>query len=155
VALVRNGEKLPSNAPSGQPSPQNVLVCLWVVLILFSSTGVAGRWANQLYALFVASSDLSAGVPILVLQKGLHVFLFAVLGWLLVTASWPRLNALPRAMLWSFVIGAASEAVQLAFEGRGPSLADVALNGVSGSLAAWFWVRLFSARHSAAPKPAA
>jgi VanZ family protein len=127
-------------------------LCGWITLILFSSTSLAGRWANQLYALFAASSDLGAGMSMLVLQKGVHVVLFAVLGCLLVSASWPRLNVLPRAVLWSFAIGALSEAVQLAFEGRGPSLADVALNGVSGSLAAWIWARWFSARQSPAPK---
>lgn len=133
-------------------SPQSLFLCAWLGLIFFSSTGVAGRWANELYALFSANSELGAGVPMLLLQKGYHVVLFAVLGWLLVRVGWPRLNALPRAIVWSFAVGALSEALQLAFEGRGPSLADVALNGASGSLAAWIWIRLFSPRHAEAQK---
>lgn len=88
----------------------------------------------------------------LVLQKGYHVVLFAVLGWMLAAGSWPRRNALWRAALGSFLIGALSEALQLAFDGRGPSLWDVALNGVSGCAAAWVWLRLFSASHEAAQK---
>ncbi len=88
----------------------------------------------------------------LVLQKGYHVLLFAVLGWLLVTTNWPHRNALSRAVLGCFIIGALSEALQLAFEGRGPSIADVVLNGVSGLVGAWIWVRLFSSRHETAEK---
>jgi len=142
------------NSPDGRLSPQNLFLCAWIGLIFFSSTGVAGRWAHELYELFSSGSELGAGVSMLFVQKSYHVVLFAVLGWLLATAAWPRLNALPRAVLWSFLIGAMSEALQLAFESRGPSLADVALNGVSGSLAAWVCIRLFSARHGAAPKAA-
>jgi VanZ family protein len=152
LVRARTKEKLNLNCSGDRLSPQNLFLCAWLGLIFFSSTGVAGRWANELYALFSANSELGAGVPMLLLQKGYHVVLFAVLGWLLVTAGWPRLNTLPRAVIWSFAVGALSEALQLAFEGRGPSLADVALNGASGSLAAWIWTRLFSARHGTAEK---
>jgi VanZ family protein len=91
----------------------------------------------------------------LLFQKGFHVFLFAVLGGLLVSASsrLPALyRALYRAILWSFVIGALSEALQLLFAGRGPSFADVLLNGVSGTAGGWIWLRVLLGRQKTAPR---
>jgi len=89
----------------------------------------------------------------LLFQKGYHVFLFVVLGGLLVSAASSSAPTLSRAILWSFVVGALSEALQLAFDGRGPSLADVLLNGASGSAGAWIWLRMLSARRKTAPGP--
>ena len=121
-------------------------------MIFFSSTGVAGRWANLLYAMLSSSSGLGQGVAMLLFQKAYHVFLFAVLGGLLVSGASSQPPALSRSVLWSFVIGALSEALQLAFEGRGPSFADVLLNGVSGMAGGWAWLRLVSARPKTAPR---
>ena len=139
------------NSPSDRTSTHRLILAAWIGLILFSSTGIAGRWANAIYAMLSSHSGLGDGIAMLLFQKGYHVFLFAVLGGLLVSAS-SRLPALPRAILWCFVIGALSEALQLAFEGRGPSLADVLLNGASGSLGGWIWLRAFSGRRKTAPR---
>jgi VanZ family protein len=49
------------------------------------------------------------------------------------------------------VIGALSEAVQLAFDGRGPSFADVVLNGASGAVGGWIWLRVLAVRRKTAP----
>jgi VanZ family protein len=117
----------------------------WIGLILFSSTGLAARWAHALYDLLFVATELNAGVPVLLLQKSYHVFLFTVLGLLIASAAFFRLAPLPRAILWCFAIGLLSEALQLGFEGRGPSFTDVLLNGASGSTAAWIWLR-FSER---------
>jgi VanZ family protein len=125
----------------------------WISLIFFSSTGVAGRWAHELYAELSSLSGLGQGWTMLLFQKAYHVFLFAVLGGLLISAS-SRLPALSRAILWSFVIGSLSETLQLFFAGRGPSFADVFLNGVSGTAGAWICLRMLLSRQKAAPRTA-
>jgi VanZ family protein len=141
--LNSSGDRIPAHT---------LLLCAWIGLIFFSSTGVAGRWANWLYSALSSHSGLGQGVAMLLFQKAYHVFLFAVLGTLLVTADSWRFPAWLRAVPWSFAIGALSEALQLAFDGRGPSLADVLLNGVSGSAGGWIWLRLLAARHKTAPR---
>lgn len=139
------------NWSGGRTYPHTLILSSWIGLILFSSTGIAGRWANALYALLCLRSGLGGGVTVLLFQKTYHVFLFAVLGGLLVSAASPRLPAWSRAIAWSFVIGALSEALQLAFEGRGPSFADVVLNGASGAAGAWIWLRVLAVRRKATP----
>lgn len=139
-----SGERISSHA---------LILSAWIGLILFSSTGIAGRWANALYAMLSSHAGLGEGMAMLLFQKGYHVFLFAVLGGLLVSAAASRLSVLSRAILWSFVIGALSETLQLAFEGRGPSLADVVLNGASGSAGGWIWLRVLAGRQKTAPRP--
>jgi VanZ family protein len=139
--------------PPDDRFPAHTLVLgAWVVLIFFSSTGVAGRWANLLYALLSSSTGLGHGMAMLLFQKAYHVFLFAVLGGLLVSAR--SAPAWSRAIVWSFVIGALSEALQLAFEGRGPLFTDVLLNGVSGTAGGWAWLRVLAASAKASPRAA-
>ena len=131
-------------------STHTLILCAWVGLIFFSSTGVAGRWANALYALLSSHSGLGEGVTMFLFQKAYHVFLFAVLGGLLISGA-SRSPAFLRVVLWSFVIGALSEALQLLFANRGPSFRDVLLNGVSGLFGGWIWLRAFAGRRRATP----
>jgi VanZ family protein len=140
------------NWSGGRTYSHTLLLSGWIGLILFSSTGIAGRWANALYALLSLRSGLGGGVTLLLFQKAYHVFLFAVLGGLLVSAASSRLPAWSRAILWSFVIGALSEALQLAFDGRGPSFADVLLNGASGAAGGLLWLRVLAVRRKTAPR---
>jgi VanZ family protein len=138
------------NSLDDRNSTHRLLLCAWVVLIFFSSTGVAGRWANALYAILSSHSGLGEGVTMFLFQKAYHVFLFAVLGALLVSGA-SRSPAFSRVVLWSFLIGSLSEALQLLFANRGPSLRDVLLNGVSGLLGAWIWLRASAGRRRPTP----
>jgi VanZ family protein len=114
-------------------------------VILASSTGIAGRLANALYSELFSGPELEATVSAHLLQKAYHVLLFGVLGWLVVSGAAVRSRRLlVQVAAWSFVVGAVSEALQLAFADRGPSLWDVLLNGVSGCLAGWLALRLSS-----------
>jgi hypothetical protein len=135
----------------GDRTPHTLILVTWIGWIFFSSTSIAGRWARQFYEALSAHSGLGEGMVMLLFQKGYHVFLFGVLGWLIVSAPSSR-PLLMRAMLWTFVIGALSEALQMAFHGRGPSFADVLLNGISGSAAAWIWLRVICGRQKTAPR---
>ncbi len=139
------------NSPSERLPIHTLILCAWIALILFSSTGVAGRWAHLLYAALSSRVGLGQGVTMFLFQKGYHVFLFAVLGGLLASGTSSRPQAFSRVVLWSFAIGALSEALQLLFANRGPSWHDVFLNGVSGSAGGWAWLRTFAARRRAAP----
>jgi hypothetical protein len=38
------------------------------------------------------------------------------------------------------------------FAGRGPSFADVLLNGVSGTAGGWIWLRVLLGRQKTAPR---
>lgn len=137
---------------TGDRTPHTLILTVWIGWIFFSSTSIAGRWAIQLYDAWSAHSGLGEGIAMLLFQKAYHVFLFAVLGWLIASAPSPRPPLLSRTIVWAFVTGALSEALQLAFEGRGPSFADALLNGLSGSAAAWVWLRVVSARQKPAPR---
>jgi VanZ family protein len=138
------------NSSGERLSAHNLTLLGWIGLIFFSSTGVAGRWANALYAMLSSGVGLGGGWEMLLFQKAYHVFLFGVLGALIVSAA--RRPALSRAILWSLLIGGLSEALQLFFAGRGPSFADVLLNGLSGSAGGWIWLRTLASRQKAAPR---
>jgi len=102
--------------PDDRLSSHNLILGGWIALIFFSSTDIAASWANALYAVLSTGSGLDKGVSMFVFQKAYHVFLFGVLGCLIASANGSRRNPLPRVMLWSFLIGALSEALQFAFE---------------------------------------
>jgi VanZ family protein len=139
------------NSLDDRISTHTLILCGWIALIFFSSTGVAGRWANALYAILSSRSGLGEGMAMFLFQKAYHVFLFAVLGGLLISSA-ARPPAFSRVILWSFLIGALSEALQLGFANRGPSFRDVLLNGVSGSAGGWIWLRAIAARRRTTPR---
>ena len=136
--------------PDDRIPNHNMILGVWISLILFSSTDIAARWANAFYAMGFESSGLDGHVSMFVVQKGYHIFLFAVLGWLIASASGSRSGPVTRVVLWSFVVGLLSEALQFGFQSRGPSFADVLLNGASGSTAGWIWARWLILRAKAA-----
>lgn len=139
------------NSRSGLICSHTLILSVWIGLIFFSSTAIAGRWANGLFAVVSVHAGFGEGVAYPLLKKAYHVFLFAVLGGLPVSSPSLREPLLWRAVLWSFVIGALSEALQLGFSGRGPSFADVLLNGASGSVGGWIWIRVLLSRQKLAP----
>ena len=125
------------------PRVRGTVLALWVGLILFSSTAVAGRWANDLYNAVFTGFDASGSTDVRFLaQKLFHVFLFVGLSWLLssITAG-KKARQVLICGAWCFTIGILSEGVQLFVSTREPSLLDVMLNGCSGTLSSFLWVR--------------
>ncbi len=117
-----------------------MLLALWVGIILFSSTDVAGAWANDLYRwLLVTAAESRSGPLYWIAQKSFHIILFAVFGWLLASQCQPRSSWL-RGVMGSFAMGAVSEGMQFLFASRHPASADFLLNGLAGSL--FFWLRI-------------
>ncbi len=120
-----------------------ILLAAWVGWILFSSSDLAINWAYGLYeALFGAADEPSRIEARHFAQKAYHVGLFVVLSRLLV----PCLQAEKsrRVILagsWCFAIGFLSEALQLITSSRHPSLSDAMINGLSGTLASFVWLR--------------
>jgi hypothetical protein len=116
------------------------LLLLWGGVILFSSTDIAGAWANASYQWLLGSpAEPSSATLHWVAQKSFHVGLFAVFGWLLARRSQSR-SGLLGGMMWSFAMGAVSEGMQFLFATRHPASADFVLNGLAGSF--FFWLRI-------------
>ena len=125
------------------PRVWRTVLVLWVGFIFFSSTAVAGRWATDLYNAVFASLDVSGSTDVQFLaQKLFHVFMFVGLSRLLSSITVGKKG---RQILicgaWCFTIGILSEGVQLLVSTREPSLLDVMLNGCSGTLSSFLWVR--------------
>ena len=125
------------------PRVWRTVLALWVGFIFFSSTGVAGRWATDLYNAVFTGFDAPGSTEMRFLaQKLFHVFLFVGLSWLLSSIT---VGKKARQILicgaWCFTIGILSEGMQLFISTREPSLLDVMLNGCSGALSSFLWVR--------------
>ncbi len=110
-------------------------VLLWIGVILFSSTSLALKWAEEFFR-FISAAFLSQlqpesssyGIVQLLADKGFHVSLFCVLAVLL----W---LALPNMVWKSWVIvlcgalvGSCSEFLQRFFPDRDPAIRDVIIN---------------------------
>ena len=67
------------------------------------------------------------------LQKGYHVFLFFLFGWLISLPAAGRRQA--SCMAWALAAGAGAEALQLWAPGRHPQLSDALLNMAAGAVA--------------------
>ena len=125
------------------PRVWRTVLVLWVGFIFFSSTAVAGRWATDLYNAVFTGFDASGSTDVRFLaQKLFHVFMFVGLSRLLSSITVGKKG---RQILicgaWCFTIGILSEGVQLFVSSREPSLLDVMLNGCSGTLSSFLWVR--------------
>ena len=118
------------------------LVWIWCIYIVISQTGAAGQLANELFDWLFGGERGGANVLHFLLQKGYHVFLFGVFGWLLTSPLGRR--SWRTCLLWCVGLGAASEALQLLAEGRSPTVSDAVLNVVAASLAVWLSWRLRS-----------
>lgn len=138
-------EPLSVSCPSTSKSRTwwRIAVLGWIGLIFFSSTSLAGRLSEQVFA--TLSNLLFQGWrsipgpdhPIhFVAEKGVHVTLFAVLAVLL----WQALPDLPRKLgyviLAGTAVGCGSEFLQRFFPGRDPALRDVCINVSATALGA-------------------
>lgn len=105
-----------------------------------AQTDAAGRAADE-----HARELLGPAVPglsWLVLQKGVHVFLFVVFGVLLAIPSGWRPLAVRGA--WCVGAGALAESLQLLSAGRSAEVSDALLNIASGIAATWIAGRIMA-----------
>ena len=112
-------------------------------MILFSSTETAIRWAYALYDAVLGPFDGSGGIEMRFLaQKVFHVFLFVILSWLF--SAFPVAGRARRILICALgcvTVGILSEGLQLLVSSREATLTDAMINGLSGALSAFFWVR--------------
>jgi len=125
------------------PRVRRTVLVLWIGLIFFSSTAVAGHWATDLYNAVLVGFDASGATDMPSLAPKLfHVFMFVGLSRLLSSIT---VGEKARQILicgaWCFTIGILGEGIQLFVSTRAPSLLDVMLNGCSGALSSFLWVR--------------
>ena len=131
-------------------------VLIQVVLICFSSTSTAweaSEYAFHFYRLLLGLGVTDSGLYGIV-PKGIHFVLFFALG----NGLYNSLNVARPGKVWwvigiCFLTGIGSEGIQLMFPGRHASVADVLLNGGSGTLAAALTSRC--SRYSEIPERAA
>lgn len=115
---------------------------VWLALVVASQTSEAGRLADSFFAWLFGSGgadELDRGVLFFLMQKGYHVGLFTVFGWLLSL----RLAGRSRTscVLWAVAAGVVAEALQLLGAGRHPHVGDAVLNVAAGTGAVILWFK--------------
>jgi len=125
----------------------------WLGVIAFSSTALAGRWAEDTFdsiasALSVVFPLRQAGLYHIFAfgaEKSVHVTMFFVLALLLWNAVPERFRHPLVITLAGTLIGIGSELLQAFFPGRDPTIRDVLINGattaVGACLASYFYRR--------------
>jgi hypothetical protein len=113
-----------------------------LALVVASQTSEAGRLADSFFAWLFGSGgadELDRGVLYFLMQKGYHVGLFAVFGWLLSL----RLTGRSRTgcVLWVVAAGVVAEALQLLVAGRHPHIGDAVLNVAAGTATVVLWFK--------------
>lgn len=126
-------------------------MCLWIGVIFFSCTSLAGEWSEALYSevsgWFGSSSQLQGSETLhFIAEKGVHFTLFFILAVLLWNAlpgrRWPRFMAI---LAIALLIGCCSEFLQRFFPGRDPAIRDVLINFGSAAAGACVSIAFTSA----------
>ena len=135
------------------PAPPSWFFWLWVGWILFSQTAAAGTLADALFALFFEPEPGPVDWKHFVAQKGYHVLLFAVFGFLV-----GRRDGVEsaRAIAWCIGLSLFAESLQFFSANRNPSVWDALLNVASALTAYRLTVRAGdsdSRQRSSAPLP--
>ena len=112
-----------------------VAALCWISVIFFSSTSVAGTWAElaftSLSSIFISGvQPKSASYDVLhvLADKGFHVAMFCILALLLWKALGPVPRKAPLIVFMGAVIGSCSEYLQTFFPDRDPAIRDVLIN---------------------------
>lgn len=113
-----------------------VWVAIWCSGILLSQTDTASTFAHRLLSWTSGISSTEGPTLHSLLQKGFHVLVFGVFGWLLPRPGNRR--AWRRTLLLCLVVGVGSELLQLVATNRTPRLFDAALN-LTASITALWW----------------
>ena len=104
---------------------------LWVALIVFSQTGLAGRFADALIGLILEPGPDGGGWPRFLAQKGYHVALFGGLGALLALRG--RKLSWTETACWLVGFSVFAEFLQIFSPNRSPSPWDALLNVVAAT----------------------
>jgi len=117
-----------------------VTIAVWVIVILFSSTSLAGRLSDHAFTsvatVFTDVQHNHSAVSDLyvIAEKSFHLLLFSTLGFLLWKVI-PKLSRKVTLILFvGLVIGLLSEAVQLFFPDRDPTFRDVFIDLVGTAI---------------------
>ncbi len=107
----------------------------WVCIILFSSTSLALRLAEELFDVLsrlffggMQQNSSSYGIIHLLADKGFHVALFCVLALLLWQALQDAAKKPWMIIVCGAVVGSSSEFLQRFFPDRDPAIRDVLIN---------------------------
>ena len=111
---------------------------LWVGLILFSQTGLAGRLADAFIGLFLEPGPEASGWIHFLAQKGYHVLLFGGMGALLALRTKPASRV--EMLAWCVGFSCFAESLQVFAPNRHPSPWDALLN-VTAALGAYALIR--------------
>jgi VanZ family protein len=114
-----------------------ITLIVWILFVLLSSTSEVGQFVQDLYDCNLQDLGRIFGIRTKIAQKGFHVIVFAVLGWLVSRSNLRPVSPWVRGVVWCFTIGAVSELIQIAMDSRQPSIRDFLLNGVAGTLSCW------------------
>ena len=105
---------------------------LWIVVIVFSQTGLAGALADALVLwLFGGRPEGGEEWLRLLMQKGYHVGLFGVAGLLIGLGEPARRGPAWHGLLWCVGLSVFGETLQLLAPARSPQFSDAALNVIS------------------------
>lgn|GEM_PF-2090350 len=110
----------------------------WLAFVVFSQTGLAGRLADGV-ALWLFGPQPEGPEELLryLMQKGYHVGLFSVLGFL---ARSTGNRSMVEMVVWTVGFSAASESLQFLAPSRSPQWSDALINVISG-LGGWALAR--------------
>lgn len=130
--------------------PWIIAVVVWIAVIFFSSTSLAGEWSEQgfSYVSALLFSGLHPGAPSydwlhLFADKGFHVMLFLILALLLWQAVPAMRGKITFILFAGLVVGSCSEFLQRFFPGRDPAIRDVLINLGGTALGVIVSVKLF------------
>jgi VanZ family protein len=144
----------PDGAHYQQTKGWAIAALLWIGVIMFSSTELAGQNAKQAYSwalaalagLVHANTAPFNSVRILV-EKGFHVFLFVVFAVLLCKAISIRHRNPIFVFFIGSIVGSCSEWFQRFQPGRDPSLRDVCINVAATAFGVVLSTSLFKQGH--------
>jgi VanZ family protein len=160
--LVLGRDSLVEIAPDGPNCEQTkrwaIAALLWIGVIFFSSTALAGRRAEQAYSWIVTmlARHFQTGITPtntvhFIAEKGFHVFLFVMLAVLL----WKAIPSTHRNPIFILCIGSAvgscSEWLQRFQPGRDPSWRDVYINAAATAFGIVVSLLLFRPKHLSQP----
>jgi VanZ family protein len=141
-----------------RPNPRIWAVFGWIGVIFYSSTSLAGEQSERAFSYLSGvllpqfrTSTPSYGVIHFLADKGLHIFLFCVLGMLLWKVVPDKGKKIPLIILLGAIVGSCSEFLQSFFPGRDPAVSDVLINTAGTGIGVAVRIFIAKVRARAAP----
>ncbi len=121
----------------------HLMVFAWICVIFFTSTGQAGRWAEDFFALLwrtvlIHLNPDGSLYPVVHFgfEKSVHITVFAVLAMLMWDVVPRRCQNIGFFLLIGLAVGTCSELAQRLSPNRDPALRDVLINTVATGVGA-------------------